>query len=247
MTTMTEDMRELMRALRRTYLLDDPTMTEIWLIRHADAYEQSFPPDGAFDPGLSPLGQDQAELLGGRLAACGVRAVYTSNARRALETAAPACRLLGVEPFVIHGLREMRLIPGEGAEMLADVLGVLRAARERAVSGEVSTAAWQAETHEAAARRMALVLDELVGRHPGQRIAVISHGATINAYVSGLLGIGGRLRIYPEYTGVSIIRARHGQRSVSCINDTSHLHALAWPPSDGRRSEASRGTPLRTI
>jgi probable phosphoglycerate mutase len=224
---MTDDMRELMRALRGTYLLDDPSATELWLIRHADAYEHALPEDGAFDPCLSPLGRRQAERLGWRLAGAGIGAVYTSDALRARETGAVACRYLNLAPAVLEDLGELRLTPDDGVEQMAGVLVLLRSVRERMVRGETAAWPWDVETHEAGARRLAAAIDELAARHPGERVAVISHGAVINAYLGELLGLAAGLRVYPEYTGVSVVRARQAQRSVGCINDASHLQVRA--------------------
>jgi broad specificity phosphatase PhoE len=76
-------------------------MTRLVLCRHGE-------PCGAFDPGLSARGRAQADLLAAALA--GRVPVYTSPARRALETAAR----LGSEPVVEHDLRELDFGEAEG-------------------------------------------------------------------------------------------------------------------------------------
>jgi broad specificity phosphatase PhoE len=222
--------QEAMRTLRRGFLLDDPEATEIWLVRHADAYEQPLAEDGVFDPGLSPLGWRQAERLAERLAAVGVQALYTSDARRAVETAAPVERRLGLTARVLADLRELRLTPGDGAERSAVVVQLLTAARTSSATDQRRP--WTpAEAPAAAARRMAAVVDVLVARYPGRRVVAVIHGAAILAYLAAVLGIAERLPVYPEYTGISIIRGRGERRVVVSINDTAHLHQPASTPA----------------
>jgi broad specificity phosphatase PhoE len=69
-----------------------------------------------------------------------------------------------------------------------------------------------------------------VERHGGERVIVFTHGAVINAYLGTVLGVDGLLRVYPEYTSITIVRGRGVDRSVVCINDTAHLHEVATAP-----------------
>lgn len=221
----TSEIGAAMRAARRRFLLDTDGVAEVWLVRHADAYEQPFADDGVFDPGLSPLGRQQAELLARRTAEVRVDAIYTSPARRAMETAAAACRLLKLTPWTFDDLRELRLTAGDGPEEMAAVRRLMRVGD----AGPNMLREWprDGESREAGARRVAAVVDLLVERHPDERVVVFSHGAVINAYLGAVLGLGASLPIYPEYTGVSIVRGRGGERRVLCINDTAHLHLAA--------------------
>jgi len=72
------------RSLQRAYLIGVEGVTEIWLVRHADVYDEL---EDASDPPLSRLGHQQAERLARRLRSLEIRAVYSSHYRRALQTA----------------------------------------------------------------------------------------------------------------------------------------------------------------
>ena len=61
----------------------------LYIIRHGD-------PNYALDC-LTPKGQLQAEAVGKRIAASGIDRIFSSPMGRAKETAAPACRLLGLD------------------------------------------------------------------------------------------------------------------------------------------------------
>src|ERR1700682_5230405 len=77
--------------LHERFLVDVEGVTEVWLIRHGDAYGELVSlDDGNIDPPLSPRGGREAEALGKRLAAAGVSAIWASGIARAQETAALA-------------------------------------------------------------------------------------------------------------------------------------------------------------
>ena len=84
MTPGAERMTEAMRSLEAAFLIGVDGVTEIWLVRHADCYQDMS--DGA-NPALSSLGRRQAELLAKRLRELKPAAVYSSPYRRSLETA----------------------------------------------------------------------------------------------------------------------------------------------------------------
>lgn len=78
----------------------------LYIIRHGD-------PDYKNDC-LTEKGLLQAEAVGKRMAAAGIDRIFTSPMGRARQTAAPACRLLGLEPTVeewAHEVEEERLTP----------------------------------------------------------------------------------------------------------------------------------------
>ena len=83
----TDDIVGAMRSLQHAYLIGVEGVTEIWLVRHADVYDDF---EEVSDPPLSPLGRQQAERLAHRLKSLEIDAVYCSPHRRALQTAAPA-------------------------------------------------------------------------------------------------------------------------------------------------------------
>src|SRR3989442_11465565 len=84
MTPGAERMTDAMRSLEAAFLIGVDGVTEIWLVRHADCYQDMS--DGA-DPALSALGRRQAELLAERMRELKPAAVYSSPYRRALVTA----------------------------------------------------------------------------------------------------------------------------------------------------------------
>ncbi|MGN8051206.1 histidine phosphatase family protein [Curtobacterium sp. 22159] len=79
------------------------------LIRHGQTPANV---DGVLDaavpgPGLTELGQRQADALPAALADRGIERIFTSTMVRTQITAAPLAAALGVEPVVLSGLREI--------------------------------------------------------------------------------------------------------------------------------------------
>ena len=61
---------------------------------------------GIEDPKLTPLGHEQAERAAVELAGAGLRRILVSPYTRALQTAAPIARALGIPVFVTSAVRE---------------------------------------------------------------------------------------------------------------------------------------------
>jgi broad specificity phosphatase PhoE len=76
------------------------------LVRHAEPSNADSGRLGG-DPPLSEWGSLQAARLAEEPSFAKAAALYSSPARRALDTAAPICDALGIEPRIMPGLREI--------------------------------------------------------------------------------------------------------------------------------------------
>ena len=183
-----------MRNLEAAYLIGVEAATQVWLVRHGDCYEGMR--DGDLDPGLSELGISQATKLAGRVRDLLPAAVYASPARRALETAR------AITPDVIADKRLLE-IPLEFGD-----------------DGSFEFT----EKPEDVTSRMTAAIDEIVDRHPGERVIVVGHAGAIVNYLCSVMRLEpGELRILPFYTSVSVVRALGDRRMVGALCDTCHL------------------------
>src|SRR2546425_1226608 len=95
--------------LNARHLVGVAGVREVWLIRHVDAYSGlAALAEGVIDPPLSELGREQAGRLAARLAAVPVHAVWSSELRRARETAAAIARDRPLAVRTDRRLREVR-------------------------------------------------------------------------------------------------------------------------------------------
>src|SRR5438034_1567406 len=98
-TAGSEQVRRAMQALEAAFLIGVEGVTEIWLVRHADCYQDM---EEAEDPPLSALGRAQAQRLAERVKRAGPAAVYASPFRRALETARAITDEIKVDPRLVE-------------------------------------------------------------------------------------------------------------------------------------------------
>jgi broad specificity phosphatase PhoE len=196
--------------------------TELLLIRHAQIPETRTYDE---DPPLTELGRAQAEALGNHLAKTPIVALYASPAVRARETAAAIGKHHGLEAAVRDDLRDVEfyLPPGQ---TIRDVVGeeeyekmLQRFAREKVytIYGETR------ESAEQMRERMTQVLDEIIASNPPGRIAVVSHGPPIQAYLAGLLGSRYDMMMATRLTAVSVVWAKGELRDVQTVNSTAHF------------------------
>ncbi|MFI9081880.1 histidine phosphatase family protein [Streptomyces sioyaensis] len=150
--------------------------TELLFLRHgAPEYPPAVYPDH-FQMGLSPQGR--AETLAARAAVLrfAPAQVYTSDFRRAYETAETVAGPLGVDIQRCPALRE-RVFHQFAGMPLDHVRELLGGEADRVLSGNSDLWEHPEEESLAAARRRVLdFFDVLAAEHPGQRVLVVGHG-----------------------------------------------------------------------
>jgi broad specificity phosphatase PhoE len=207
--------------------------TEVYLIRHADAMPGADEVvEGGYDAqALSTLGRRQAQALAERLKSSGVAAIYSSPIARAIQTAQPTADALGLEVRIEHDLREIELGP-IGPEVLGtatpqELSEALRKRMREIAFLAMSTGRWEhipgSEPVAALKARATAVVAHIAADHPGQRIAAVSHGGTINAYFAALLGTERDYFFPAANTSISVVRIKGPRRLLLALNDIAHL------------------------
>ena len=200
--------------------------TRLYLVRHGATNltaEDRFA--GDIGVSLSDEGRRQVALLGQRLAAEGITAIYASPLGRTMETAniiASHCQI-GIETR--DGLREISHGRWEGLSR-----------REVETRFPEEYEAWEedpftfapegGESGVAVLARALPVIRDIVTRHAGARVLVVSHKATIRLALSSLLGFdprGYRDRLDQAPASVNVLDFRGPVRArLMLFNDTSH-------------------------
>lgn len=156
------------------------------LIRHGQTPANV---DGVLDaavpgPGLTALGQQQAEALPDALADRGIERLFVSTLVRTQHTAAPLAAALGLEPVVLDGLREIEAGDTQGKRDRVSVQLYIStvhgwSAGDRASrmpggeSGEEFFARYEDAIRQVEATGVAVA-------------AVVSHGAAIRTWASAV-------------------------------------------------------------
>jgi probable phosphoglycerate mutase len=198
--------------LHERFLVGDPEVTEIWLVRHGDAYAELVSLDDAkIDPPLSAKGRAEAEKLGLRLAQSGVSAMWASPIRRAQETAEIAARAAGLTIHTDPRLREVKTRWENGAEPPP----------EGSDSGYIP---FVEPLEEVVERMDGAVQDIAVAAGPGARVAAVTHAGAISMYLLHVLKLdSGPLRVLPLFTSVSVLLVKGDRMVVQSIGDVGHL------------------------
>ena len=197
---------------------------EIVLVRHALPVRIDATSDGGpADPGLAPLGVEQARRVLQALACDEVDAVYTSPAARARETAAPLAAALGLEPVVEPGIAEFD--SGDPSYVPVEELRAAGDPRwERLVRGDLYGTGIDPAEFRA---RVVAAVEAVVERHPGGRAVLFTHAGACNAYLGHVLGQTRAIWFAPAYCSLSRVgAARDGRRGVVSLNETGHVRDL---------------------
>ena len=206
---------------------------ELHVVRHADAVPESDDAFKIYDDyeahPLSERGRAQALAVGERFADLDVVAVYASPIRRARETAEAIAAVAGVEVREEPGVREIAIGPTDDAMALRERLAWLAmvAMRDGSWAGIPGT-----EPSAQVRGRMLGALDAIAARHPGGRVAVVSHAGAINAALGAIAATSHDFLFPLANASVSVVRIAGGRRLLMTANETAHLAAI---PSRSRR------------
>lgn len=157
-----------------------PAETILVFIRHGTTeWNRERRIQGHIDSPLSELGRRQADQLAQALARAPLAAVYTSDLIRAVDTARPLAAALGRELQVDVRLRERHFGLFQGhtydeaeAKWPQEFARFTRREPSYTVPGGESTIDQRA--------RLVAGLADIVARHPGESVAVVTHGGVLD-------------------------------------------------------------------
>ncbi len=200
-------------------------MTKVILVRHGEtAWNKELKYQGHTDVPLSDEGLRQAHLVAGRLAAEKLAAVYASDLSRAFITAETIAARHNLPVTRLPELREVQFGDWEGltyegisANWPEEYNQLFHRTDEVRIPG--------GETFREVKERAAGAVARLVARHPGETIAVVSHGGAIRTIICAALDIhlNHVWDIRQDNTAVNILEY-HSQRAIlTLLNDSHHL------------------------
>jgi broad specificity phosphatase PhoE len=222
--------------------------TRLYLVRHGATQlttEDRF--SGATGVELSDEGRTQAELLGQRLLRENITAAYCSPLSRTVETARLIAGRSGLTATTVDGLREISHGHWEGLSRRE----VEERYHDEYVAWEDDPFTFAPEGGESGVEVLARALPALrtiVTSHPGERVLVVSHKATIRLLLSSLLGFdarGYRDRLDQAPACLNVLDFRDVTHPrLMLFNDTSHYsekprqatHSLSkwWDESEAK-------------
>lgn len=204
-------------------------MTRIYLIRHGESEGNAKRIYlGHTDLGLSPLGRRQAERTAEELSDVPFSCIYSSDLKRALETAEPHARLHSLFVKPCERFRELFLGDWEGA--LIDDLE----------KTEEFTIGWRenfgnftipgGECVAEGAERIFKALSEIGEAHNGETVAVVFHAGVLRSFWAKMTELPREKWAsgvpFPQNASYSIVEYENGRFTPIKYSVSEHLSGL---------------------
>lgn len=203
----------------------------VYLIRHgatAANRERPYRLQGrGSDLPLEPIGVAQAERAAQALAKAKLDAVYSSPARRAVETAWEIARGRGLRPIAVPAIDEADVGLWEGRTWAE--IERIDPERHRRFMADPGTVPYpEGESFLDVQNRVVPALEALARRHEGARIAVVGHNVVNRAYLAQVLRlpIAQARAIRQANGGVNLIAYRADGPTLVTLNACLHLEDL---------------------
>lgn len=204
-------------------------MTRLILIRHGQTHWNLKKRYCGFNNiGLNNKGKKQAEKLRQRLKEEKIHKVYSSDRRRALQTARIIFNALRVEK--IPDLREMNFGCFEGLkheEIIKNYAKVYKKWLKNPFRANIPGA----EKLTSFRKRVVAAFKEIASVNPNRTVAVVCHGGSISAFVTHVLKTKTFWKYIPHSGSLSIIEYKNNKAKIKLFNDIRHL----IPPKAGCR------------
>lgn len=202
------------------------SITRLCLVRHGETdWNAERRLQGHIDIPLNATGVAQAAAAANALPGATFSACYSSDLLRALHTAQAACRALGLEARTLPALRERHyghfqgLTYHEAASRHADDY-----ARFEARDPDFAFPGG-GESLRGFAERIQACLTDIVARHPGETVLVVTHGGVLD--VAHRIAARKPLAAPRDFTipNAALNWIRHdGEWSLESWADLRHLH-----------------------
>jgi broad specificity phosphatase PhoE len=157
-------------------------MKHILLIRHGLPHEGHSVHPG--DPPLHPHGMRHAQRLARRLQREGVDCIASSPQRRAMDTAQPLARLLGIASTIYEGLAEV----DHGTDRYRSVETMQAEDAKRFSEFMASPARFFGKDPDQFRQGVLSAFEAAMREASGKRIAIFAHGMTIKTILCAALG-----------------------------------------------------------
>ena len=166
----------------------DVLPTRLCIVRHGETdWNAERRIQGHIDIELNANGRSQAEAAARGLVDHSFTAIYSSDLRRTLQTAATLARVAGIEVSAEAGLRERHYGRMQGKtyeEILAEDAIEAERFRQRVLDHDFGGG----ETLPVFANRIQETVGRLAAAHPGQALLLVTHGGVLDVIYRRAVG-----------------------------------------------------------
>jgi broad specificity phosphatase PhoE len=198
---------------------------KLFIARHGEtAWNLAGREMGQLDSPLTERGVLQADALARRLGGLRIDAVYSSDLGRAVATAERIARACGRELRLEPALRERHMGIFQGLTK-AEMQERSPAERKAFETGGFDHVIPEGESARERTERSVRALTELARRHPGKRVAVVTHGGFLLGFFTHVLGMdpGESWRFQRHNASLSVFEFHQERWRLETWNDIGHL------------------------
>jgi probable phosphoglycerate mutase len=204
--------------------------THLFALRHGrTAWNAEARVQGHTDVPLDAIGRWQAERLADALQGEPVAAIYSSDLQRALHTAQPLARRLGLPLHTDVRLRERGFGRFEGRTH-AEIEATWPEEAQRWRRREPAFQPGGGEALTTFHARCVEVARELAASHPGQTIALVAHGGVLDGLYRAAVGVALDAPRSWQLGNASINRLLFNGEGFSLVGWNDDAHLAGAPP-----------------
>ena len=207
-------------------------MTELILIRHGETdWNRELRFQGHVDVGLNEIGLEQARRVARRLEGERVHRLYASDLLRARQTATPVGAGLRLSTVADPALREQNFGRVDGMRV-DDIKLQYPQYWDGWLRFEADFCMPAGETTRQFHRRIMDAVNRLVAAHPGETLAIVTHGGVLDMIyrTARSLGLDGPRQSDIPNAGFNRVRVREGGIDVLTWAEVGHLADLPPQP-----------------
>lgn len=198
--------------------------TKLFLIRHGSTdwnVKQRY--CGFVDIALNNKGKTQARRLHRRLRNQAVHKVYSSDRKRAIQTAGIVFQGYDIEK--VADLREMHFGIFEGLTY-KQIMKKFPDTYKEWIGNPFETAIPSGESLAILKKRVVKAFKKIILRHPNQTVAVVCHGGAISAFINHILKSKDFWKHIPQSASLTLLELKNNRFKINLLNDISHLSGI---------------------
>lgn len=198
--------------------------TKLILIRHgATDWNLKKRYCGLVDIGLNETGEAQARCLHKRLKKELIHKIYSSDRKRALQTAKIIFK--GMEIQKMPGLEEMDFGCFEGLTY-SETMKKFKRIYKKWLKDPFGITIPEGENLEDFKKRVIRTIKNIILINKNKTVAIVSHGGPLGIFLNYILESMDFWKQIPASASLSILECTNGKLKIKLLNDTSHLGSL---------------------
>ena len=203
-------------------------VTKLILIRHGQTvWNKLGRYQGQADVELSDAGKKQAELLGENFPYDNVAAVYSSNLKRAVETAQAVADKFNLSVNPCQEFREINFGEWEGLTY-EEIHGKWPKEHEMLFKSPDKLVCPGGEGFKDVQERAVERMQEIIRENDGKQVVIAAHGGVIRTMLCHALGLSlqNMWHIKQDNTAINVVSAYNEGMVVELLNSTQHLAGM---------------------